>query len=73
MNMTLRQADGHHDKAKKLYRDYLINTAADCGSVANMAAQCGIPVKKVHEALNIGSKYTETRNMAHEVIRKLGK
>lgn len=73
MNTTLRQADGHHTKAQALYRQYLIDTARKCGGVANMAARCGIPVTTVHSAMNEKAGYVGTRNMAHEVMRKLEK
>ena len=69
----LNKADKHHDKAQALYRAYLIETARKCGSVANMAARCKIPVTTVHSAMNEKSGYIATRNMAHEVMRKLAK
>jgi hypothetical protein len=73
MNVTLRRADGHHTKAQAMYRQYLIDTARKCGSVASMAARCGIPVTTVHNAMNEKSGYIATRNMAHEIMRKLDK
>ena len=72
MNTTLRRADGHHDKATKLYRDYLLAKAKKAGSVANLAALCKIPVKKIHEALDVTCAYIQRRNIAHEIGRKLG-
>ncbi len=72
MDTTLRQADGHHKKAKLLYREVLLNQVRKAGDVANLAARVSIPIHMLQKALDENSQYLPLRNMAHEVMRKLG-
>ena len=70
--MSLESADRHHDKAHALYRAYLLNAVRKAGSVANLAAQAGIPAVQVHAALDSRCAYIKRRNLCHEIGRKIG-
>lgn len=68
MNIQLRKADGHHEKAAAQYKQIVENAIKKWGSIAAAARQAGMPPSNIHEALKRGS-YLAIRNCAHKIVK----
>lgn len=66
MNVQLRKADGHHEKAADLYKQIINNAVKESGSVAAVARQAGMPASTIIEAMKRGA-YLGLRNCAHKI------